>query len=370
MTLQTPQILPINAFDPSYPYVIEFLYDDNQAVKNRLVITDNHTSLIVYDITQDGMRLNHTIPANSLQSSNSYIAQIQVWDGNGNQSNLSEGVLFYCYTTPSFYITGITNEELISKATLSVGLTYVQTEGETLKDFQFYLYNSDGSVRTYSNVLYPSQSPMNYTFYDLQNDTSYYIRAIGHTSHGMNLDTGNILFNVKYITIPANITFEVENNAKNGYITIFSGVIDIGYDVDNDDYLIENGAVKLWNDNKITYNKGFQIEGDFVLHLESKEIPIDKPFLMFDDGVYLSIGRILNDYYCKLNGINSTQYARIPEGRLTMDGDLYITNDEDKIIESITATYQNEDYLVYEIKRKNGIYGLKVYYKTDILEEG
>lgn len=368
MTLQTPQLLPINAFDPSYEHIIKFIYDDVQAVRNRLVITDNDTSDVVYDVIQDSMRLQHTILSGSLQSGKSYIAQIQIFDINNNQSNLSDSVLFYCFSSPQFYFNNVKNEDLIYKTSIDLSVTYLQDEGELLKDIQFYLYNSDGSIRSYSNLIYSNQNT--YTFYDLKNDSAYYVQAIGHTVNGMNLDTGKVLFNVKYITIPANIVFEVENNAKNGYITLFSGIIDIGYDIDNDNYLIGNGAVAIWGDNRVTYNKGFLLDGDFILHLESKYLPLYYPFLRLNDDIELSIIKIGNDYYCKLSGVNSSQHVRLPNSRLTSDESLFITTDEGKVIEIISLDYQDSEYIIYEIKRVNGIYGLNAYYKSDIEKEG
>lgn len=64
--LETPSVLPIVPFDPTYEKTIEFYYTDNQPIQNRVIITDNTTSNVIYDKKQDSMRLYATIPALSL----------------------------------------------------------------------------------------------------------------------------------------------------------------------------------------------------------------------------------------------------------------------------------------------------------------
>ncbi|MBO5093807.1 MAG: hypothetical protein J6C33_05555 [Lachnospiraceae bacterium] len=364
MVLQTPQIIGMNAFDPSLPYELKFTYNDNQVIKNRLVISDHDTGNIIYDKIQNAMKLSHTIPENTLDAGKAYIAQVQVYDADNNSSHLSDQVLFYCYSTPTFSLSGIAKDEIIHKAILKVKLNYEQQEGEALKDYQLYLYNFDNSVHTCSDVLYPSSS-MLYTFYGLKNNTSYYIRAIGHTTHGMTLDTGMLLFNVEYVMIPANIVFQVENHCKNGYITLFSGIIDIGYDIENDHYVIENGALKLWN-NKLTYNKGFRIDGNFVLHLEAKLLPLNQPFLLLNDGITLSVKEICNNYYCCLDGLDISQYAELPKAKIVDGEERLLATSDGYALQIINANYEDNEFVIYEVKRINGIYGLRVYYKADV----
>lgn len=363
--LQTPQIKYIDAFDPSYSYDVTFLYDDNQSVKNRLVLTDNETSSVVYDKMQIGMRLSHTIPENTLIAGKQYIAQIQVFDSDNNISNLSEQILFYCFSTPTFVLQGLENEAVINKATLSVTLNYSQTENESIKSYQFFLYNLDNSVRSNSDILYSSASS-NYIFYDLKNERSYYIRCVGETSHGMKLDTGLIRFNVKFVLIPANIVFEVKNHEKDGTISLFSGIIDIGYDLDNENYTLCDGLV-TFNNNKITYNKGFSIDSDFILHVEAKLLPLGTNFLQLNYGeLSLSIRDICGLYYCCLNGVEVSQFAELPKARIVTSTNEYITTSNGKVLQLINADYENDDLVVFELKRVSGLYGLSAYYKSDV----
>lgn len=363
--LLTPQLLQINAFDPSYEQEFKFLYDGNQIVKNRLIITDNDNGNVIYDNIQNALKSSHFLSSNILTSGCKYIAQVQVFDSDGNSSELSEQILFYCHSTPFFGLTGISQNEIIHRAELTVKLEYEQTEGESLKEFQFYLYNSDMSLHTYSNVLY-SNSLLEYTFYNLKNECNYYIKAVGKTLNGMSLDTGLIPFNVNYVMIPANVIFKVENNYKNGYITLFSGIIDIGYDLENNNYILKNGTLQLW-DNKLTYKEGFTLGSNFALQVEAKLLPLNHPFLLLNNSITLSIKKLFDRYFCCMDGLDeAVQCVELPESRITDSENYMLTISSGDVLELLNTEYEDDEWMIFEIKRVNGIYGLSVYYKSDV----
>ena len=203
--LSTPSLLSVSAFDPSYDHDFEFYYTDSQSVKNRAVIVDNETYETVYDQTISTRKVIHTVPANTLTAGRQYTIQIQVFDIDGNSSNLSEETLFYCYSTPLFSLNEIVNPYRVASITLTP--SYFQFEGETLKTHQYMLYDYNRMLLTSSDVCYSDL--LSYTFYGLENNTVYYVRCLGETTHGMKLDTGYVLVNVVYNTIPSNILFQV-----------------------------------------------------------------------------------------------------------------------------------------------------------------
>lgn len=210
-TLQTPTINKITPVSPIISFDVTFQYKDNQAVKNRAVITDTETYSIIYDATQIGMKLSHTVPANTLAPGKRYIIQIQVFDEDGNSSLLSDQMSFYCYTTPSFSITNLTNDMIIKNASVTPAIEYSQTEGETIANFQFILYDYSKMQINTSPIYYQIESN-SYTFYSLDNNTVYYIRAIGETSHGITLSTDYIKVNIRYASIPANAVLEANKD--------------------------------------------------------------------------------------------------------------------------------------------------------------
>lgn len=368
--LSTPILAVQDAFDPHYEHTIDFTYNDNQAVKNRLVITDNETSTDIYDKEQIGMRLSHTIPANTLMSGRQYLAKIKVFDQSGNESDYSSPVLFYCFTSPLFQFT-TNNDSYIHSANLNVELQYSQSENELLQEYTYELYQYD-KTKIYTSDVFYSNDNLLYTFYGLKNDSIYYIRAIGKTSHGMVVDTGHIKINVTYIMIPANVLFKVENNCKNGYMTIESGIIDIGYVVDNENYSFSNGEVTLVN-NKVTYNKGFQIDGDFSVFIKARKLPMGIFFIMPTENgdINLSIMKSYGNYYCKLTAPSPigeySRYAELPKANLADTQDNLISDTDGNFIMTVDLDYWDAFPVVFELKRKNNLYGLKAYYEPNSL---
>lgn len=363
--LQTPSIEAISSFDPAYDATINFYYDDNQPYKNRIVITDNNTSTVVYDNTEDSMRLYATIPANTLIAGKQYLAQVQVFDVDGNHSNLSDPILFYCFTTPILKFTNVEDGDVYRNASIELGLSYSQTENEEIKDYQFVLYSEDKILQSSSDVIY---SPVlsTYTFYGLANNTKYYLRAFGETIHGMVIDTGYIVLNVQYDVIPANVGFQIVNQYNSGYIRIETNILSVGYEVENDNYKFEDGCVTLTN-NSVLYNNGFEVADDFSLFIEAKKLPITRFFTTNDNDISLLIINICDTYYCRLNIKDSDiiMCTSLPKARLATDDGSYIVTDDGKQIEIIDTSYDDNEFVVFELKRIQGLYSLNAYYKKE-----
>lgn len=381
--LQTPIIVQITPFDPVNEQVIEFTYEDIQPVKNRAIITESTSGVVIYDETQETMKLQHTIPSKTLSSGMQYLIQIQVFDADNNESDLSDLSLFYCLTNPTFNFLNVENGMKYESPNIQLILNYYQPEGETLRNFQFYQYSFDKNIIDSSNVFY-LEDYKKYTFYRLENNKTYYFRATGETNHGMILDTGYIEVNVDYSMDYNDAIFEVENRYCDGYIQIDSNVVIIEYELKNNNWQLEDGALTLW-DNSLTYY-GISIPEDFILLVEAKKLPIGR-FLSTNtrkddgysgDGFILSIVKIAGSYYCQLQikDINSTYndgcyFVGLPQSNIITDDGVPILEDiNEKILSTENESYDFidfDDYIVFEVKRINGNYGLDVYYKTDRL---
>lgn len=349
--LNTPSIYSISAFDPTNDYTFQFYYTGNQIYSNRAVITNNETQEIVYDEIQDSLKTSHTLPANTLDVGNSYTIQIQVFDNDGNSSNLSMATLFYCFTLPSFYFGNLSNGDTISSANYELELIYGQSETETLNEYQYYVY--DGmKEEIYSSKLYYTSENLTHTIYGLQNESTYFVRAIGNTVHGMYVDTGFIEIHVFHMTIKPNITFVATNDKKTGCITLQSNIFTISYDIENEDYSFEDGLVNLEN-NVLTYKVG--TSGDFSLVLNTKKIPIGTFFNCNDGLISVSIVCISNTYYCNLKiKTMSESYDIFKELTNVIIENNYITLD--------SSIYSDETLFSFEIHRNNNIYDLQVTY--------
>lgn len=365
-TLSTPSIYAVDAFDPAYPHSFEFYYVGNQAVSNRAIITDNSTQAQVYNVKQDGLRLNHVLPANTLLVGHSYTIQIQVYDADGNQSNLSNSVLFYCFSTPQFYFSNVNDGDALSVANFELKLTYLQPESEPLSEYKYYVYDNTKSLLSTSESYY-TDANLSYMIYGLKNNTTYYIRAIGKTQHGMSLDTGYVKVIIKYNTVKSNVLFEAINDKITGCIIIRTNILSVGYNTKNNNYTIENGEVHLEN-NILTYETG--VDGDFCLIVKARKLPIGRFLYSTDGNISVSIVNICDKYYCNLrvkNSFNTYDIFKEIIGATVVDENGNQVTDENGyyITISDSETYDQNTMMAFEIYRKNNIYDIRASYVTN-----
>ena len=138
-TLSTPILSTQNVIDPFFDNTISFLYSDSQIKSKRLLVKDVNTLSIVYDNIQIGMKTSYELLANSILPGHYYI-QVQVFDFDGNSSELSAPVLLYCYSTPIIEFENFPSK--INKADMSVTLLYSQAQNDPIKEYVFYLYDN------------------------------------------------------------------------------------------------------------------------------------------------------------------------------------------------------------------------------------
>ncbi len=363
ITLNTPSVYPVNAFDPSYPHTFAFYYSGNQAVSNRIIITDNLTQKQIYDNRQDGLKLNHTVPANTMESGKSYTVRVQIFDADDNYSNFSDGVLFYCYTAPLFYFSNVNNNDFVSEANLTLSLCYSQPENELLNEYVFYLYDSSKN-QLYTSGSFHTENNLTHTVYGLSNNTAYYIRALGKTKRGMSIDTGYIKINVKYNTVKANFHFEATNDKKTGCVTLKTNVLTVGYRLANNNFVLGNGEVTL-DDNILTYEAG--TDGDLTLIVQARQIPLGQFLKTTDDAISLKIVRVSNIYYAALSvNTGAAQYNIFRE----ITGATLVTDKRKQVIDSCDnhivvadpANYNQNAPVTFVIHKKNNVYDIAAYY--------
>ena len=115
-TLHTPDIHPVETFDPINNHTVEFSYTGSQIVRNRAIVLDNETYQAVYDSVQDRMRPDHVFPGATFSPGKSYQIRIKVFDAYGNESPFSEPVLFCCYSTPEFRFDALDKDTILHTA--------------------------------------------------------------------------------------------------------------------------------------------------------------------------------------------------------------------------------------------------------------
>lgn len=365
--LPTPIMSLISTFDPKLPTSISFSYTGNQIQKKRIVIT-NTNSLIVLDNTQLGMKLAYELDANVLQPGQ-YIAQIQVYDFDGNSSELSQPVLFYCYSAPILSFSDLKTK--ISSSLLTVNLSYSQAENDSLKEYIYYLYDAEKNPVEKSSVFYDLGN-FTYTFHGLKNLSDYYVRCIGKSMHGMNCDTGYCKIAVEYIINPNNMIFELKNNSCEGYISINCNIVDIGYKIEGGDPAFKDGQIDLDN-KKITYYSGFDFSDDFSMFIKARKTSLNTPFFGFETSngvVELSIQKIAFDFYCVLTAKsaigNYYRYVKMPNVAIAdTKSNILLDENSNYIGDMVILDDINNYIVVFEIKRKNNLYSLKAYYENN-----
>ena len=370
--LNTPIIKKIPAFDPRENYSVVFQYEGNQVVKNRAVIIDNETYQTVYDHEQERMRLDHVIVANTLSPGKAYQIRIKVYDDFGNESDFSSPVLFYCFTKPTFKFSNLTNDMIHRTAVLPVKLSYSQSECETFRECQISLYTYDYVLSTSSNILY-DVSNLNHTFYGLKNESVYYLRATGKTTHDMDIDTGYLKVNIQYIMKYSNVILRVKNLPDIGSISLSSNIIDIGYEFENDNWYLKDGELVIY-DNSLTYLSGFSAPSEYTVFCKARKIIPNVPFLTLKtpDGkksVWLEIQQIGTLYYCVLNapyGLGTYNiYKELPKAVLVNDAGEILADTTNRAFMIINLDYTDGYTTVFEVRFRKGLFGLQVYYEDD-----
>lgn len=255
-------IHPITPFDSAKGTTISFTWNGNQIYKVRCIIKKNETNDTVFDETISTMKPVFTISNESgLVNGTYYVAFITVFDVDDNESMIQNiGTPFYCFSTPTFKLS-ISNDAIIKSSTYSIDLIYSQAEKEELDSYKISLYSYQKAELQTTGYMY-DLSHASFIISELENAKDYYVRAIGTTINGMQLDTGYIHITTAYVQHNVFHVMELNNRADIGGIEIRSNIISTEGHSEKPVVYLEGGGVDL-TDNKIDYTNGFMIEGDF-----------------------------------------------------------------------------------------------------------
>lgn len=255
-----PILTKVPAFDPKQEYTFSFTWSGNQAYKNTLKITDTETNDVVYEQTIVSRRLEHTISRRTLTVGKTYAVQVKVTDGNNNTSPYSDKMIFNTYDTPTFLL-NVVDSQRISTSSVELIITYIQAQGELLKEFKFYLYDGSGELVDESDYLYDLSEK--HTFKALENNNVYYVQAYGITVHGMVIETTKIKLNIEYLTPDTYSVFYIECMHRQGYMRYNTNFVIVDYNGDESFEYVDGGKINLI-DKVLYYDSGFTIEKDFT----------------------------------------------------------------------------------------------------------
>ena len=287
MALSKPQLYidASYAFDARYEREFKYLWPsgNNQSVANALIIRDNETNTIVYNTKQETLLLKHILPANTLQNGKTYNVCIQVFDRDNNASELSDTLIFKCYTTPTLSL-NIVNEQVIRSSSYLFIVSYNQIEGEELQYHSLELY--DGNKQRLYNTGAKYNIEAGITLSDFTDNTSYYIKAYGQTINHMEIETDFILFHVEYIKPELYSYMTVENRELYGDIQFTSFLVSIeGKGVNGEPTYIDGDYVDTVNGTDIRFDDNFSINNGLI-SLVGRNFKINEPFLIMKNNTY------------------------------------------------------------------------------------
>ena len=273
--LTQPILNPISAFDATQQYTFTFVViGGNQVVANMLTINDNSDGSQVYQATQSTMRLEHVLPANTLENGHYYSVTVQTIDNAEQLSEASVAVPFYCYSTPSLTISNMPSSGTINNNSYTFQGAYSQSEGEALNSYQFTLYNNNREVISQTSLIYySSDSSLQYTFTGMSSNTSYFIELSGQTVNGTQITSGVLSFNVNYSSSASFAICDLVNDCENGYIQISSNVVAIqGNSNPEPPIYIDDKEVDLREDGSyVNWDSGFNIQNDFTMRVWGRD---------------------------------------------------------------------------------------------------
>ena len=276
MALTTPILYSQAAFDATQAHTFTFnVVGGEQVTQNKLVITNQSTNEIVYQVVQTTYKFEHILPANTLTNGVYYSAYVITYNANGAASSQSNSIQFYCYSTPSFAFSNLPINNVITNSSYNFQATYNQTEGELLNSYVFTLYDAQRIQIATSGTQYVGATTtpptiVAYQFTGFVDRTSYYIRAIGQTAQGTQVDTGLIAISVLY-TVPSLFSvIELNNNCSGGYVLVKSNLIEIGAKSNPTPpiYIDNNTAVDDRNSGRyVQWDSGFELSDNFTASL-------------------------------------------------------------------------------------------------------
>ena len=280
MALTTPILYSQAAFDATQVHTFTFnVVGGEQVTQNKLVITNQSTNEIVYQAVQTTYKFEHILPANTLTNGVYYSAYIITYDSNGTASAQSNSIQFYCYSAPSFAFSNLPINNTITNSTYNFQVTYNQAEGELLNSYSFTLYDAQRIQIATSGVQYVGTTTIPptviaYQFTGFVDKTSYYIRAIGQTAQGTQVDTGFIAISIIY-TVPSLFSIiELSNNCSGGYVLVKSNLIEIGAKSNPTPpiYIDNNTAVDDRDSGRyVQWDSGFELNDDFTASLWGRD---------------------------------------------------------------------------------------------------
>lgn len=285
--MKRPICPTINSFDATKDYTFMFTSTGgNQVVKNRLLIKNNLTNVVVYDIIKETFRFEQTLPANTLVNGESYVYTFYTYDIDNNESPQGNFVPFKCFSTAVVEFINLPVGNIINSSNFLFQATYSQAESELMDFAVFNLYDSTDNLLATSGNIYKTSTPpfdLSYEFSGLSTATTYKISLSGVTVNGASFTTGLYEIYINYIRPQLFSIVQLSNNCSGGYVEIKSNMVLIEGESNPDPPIyIDGEKVDVREDGYwVKWIKGYEVSGDFTAQIwfEDPNIGEDKSLL-------------------------------------------------------------------------------------------
>lgn len=336
-----PIINKILPFDATKDYTVTFTYFGNLPKESHVQIYDGNSASLLTTINNTGTQASVVIPGNTLQNGVKYAIEgsvtYNISDTDIGTTPWSEKVYFIPMETPTYGFSNLHNGSTITNALYEAEIDFNSSAGDTVKSYNFYLYDQFNKLLIKSDTLYDSQ--IKYIYKGLLNNTDYKFEWQGITETGVLLNT-SVNVRVKYENPLAyakiNITCDKETSAMR-YETNFVSL----EAKDPDSYMFNNGYIDII-DKTLVYDQDYVVDGDATWILQGRYLFRTGDILVLKNGKNQTLS--LTSIYISDDVIKY---------RLKVPGVV-----SDYILYSDNLEFDNLDDVSIYIRRKNGVYSL------------
>lgn len=263
-----PIINKIPVFDATKGIEVTFKTDTQIMSFDVEIYDENDTELIYNNVGNINKQNKFLIPPNVLTNNRVYIIYLSITEAINQDDRhkfVSDPQQIKCIPTPSFSLNiDYSTQYTLRSSFLSVGIKYTDntSEGfeEQLNEYIITATDTNGNEIYRSDLIYDIDD--NIEIANLTNGNTYIVTGYGTTIGGMKLETNSVTVYVNYEECKDSSVLSAYNDRKNACIRLESKVNGIIYDIDNEPSFSPQFNL---TGNRLRYNQGLTIDGDFSL---------------------------------------------------------------------------------------------------------
>lgn len=256
--LTTPRIKPfMSALDSTELIIVTFdASGGDQVFANEIEIYNSSTNVLVYTNKVTSFQFKNEIPINTLLNGTTYKVRIRTYNSTNEVSQWSDYIILKCLSNPIVAITNIGVDGIIKNQTYEFQGSFTQGENDTLKSYNFILYDSQHRQISVSGNKTDGLLKYSFTFV---NDTNYFIEMKTKSNSDVENTTGLIPIYVKYVTNKMKNILSLTNDKNNATVNIEANIIHVVFKLQSGSYTyIDNDWIDLkdaviYADNTLDY---------------------------------------------------------------------------------------------------------------------